>query len=224
MDIAEFHQPAAGHTAKVLHIGCGAYGREKLPPIFRQAEWQEFRLDIDPDVAPDVVASITDMHVIPDGTVDALYSAHNIEHLYPHEVAIALQEMLRVLKPNGFALIKVPDLQEVARHIADGKLDEPLYMSPMGAITPLDILYGHRPSLAAGNAFMAHHTGFTNNTLAAALIKAGFAAVVIERDALRFGLTAIAFCAMPDEQELTTARVCILATIGQPAVFYTAPV
>ena len=123
--------------------------------------WREIRLDIDPEVHPDFVASITDMHVISDGAVDAVYSSHNIEHLHPHDVPLALQEMHRVLKPDGFTLIKLPDLQEVARHVAEGKLEDPLYISPMGPIAPLDILFGHRPSLVGGNAFMAHRTGFT---------------------------------------------------------------
>ena len=124
----------------VLHVGCGAYEPAKLHLMFQHSGWREIRLDIDPNVNPDVVASITDMQVISDAAVDAVYSSHNVEHLYPHEVPLALREMNRVLKPDGFAFIKLPDLQEVARFIADGKLEDPLYISPMGAIAPLDIL------------------------------------------------------------------------------------
>ena len=35
--------------------------------------------------------------------------------------------------------------------IAEDKLLQPAYVSPMGPITPLDILYGHRDSLLQGN-------------------------------------------------------------------------
>ena len=35
----------------VLHVGCGDYVREKLPPVFRTG-WREIRLDIDPGVNP----------------------------------------------------------------------------------------------------------------------------------------------------------------------------
>jgi SAM-dependent methyltransferase len=207
-------------TADVLHVGCGAYNRAKLPPVF-DVGWHEIRLDIDPDVHPDFVANITDMRAIADSAADAVYSSHNIEHLYPHEVSLALREMRRVLKPNGFVLIKLPDLQEVARHVAEGGLEQPLYESPMGPIAPLDILFGHRPSLESGNAFMAHRTGFTSETLGSALIKAGFAAAVVQRDAPSFCLTAIAFRSMPDETRINWAQARMLPDAGLPAVLYT---
>ena len=179
------NQPEASRAerrdmAEVLHVGCGVYSREKLPLVFLQRRWREIRLDIDPKVCPDFVASITDMHVISDNSVDAVYSSHNLEHLYCYEVPIALQEMLRVLKPAGFALITLPDLQEVARHVAKGNLEDAIYMSGMGPIAPLDILYGHRLSVSSGNLFMAHRTGFTSSTLGAALIRAGFSATLVQ--------------------------------------------
>lgn len=206
-------------TADVLHVGCGVYTREKLPSVFR-AGWREIRLDIDPEVRPDLVASITDMHVIPDGMIDAVYSSHNIEHLYPHEVPLALREVRRVLKSTGFALITLPDLQEVARYVAEGKLEDPLYMSPMGPIAPLDILYGHRPSLAGGNAFMAHRTGFIGETLGAALINAGFAAALVQRNQSAFCLTAVAFRSRPDGEQVTRVQATMLPDADQPAVLY----
>jgi hypothetical protein len=208
-------------VADVLHVGCGVYLREKLPPVFRNAGWREIRLDIDPDVTPDFVASITDMHAISDGTIDAVYSSHNVEHLYPHEVPLALREMRRVLKTVGFALIKLPDLQEVARHVAEGRLEDQLYMSPMGPIAPLDILYGHRASLAGGNAFMAHRTGFTGKTLGAALVAAGFAAVLVQRDPPAFCLTAVAFSGAPSTEQVANAQARMLPDQARPAVLYT---
>jgi SAM-dependent methyltransferase len=208
-------------AVQVLHVGCGVHHRGKLPPVFHDG-WREIRLDIDPEVHPDVVASITDMSAISDGVVDAVYSSHNIEHLYPHDVPVALQEMRRVLKSSGFALIKLPDLQEVARHIAAGNLEEPLYISPMGPITPLDILYGHRPSLASGNAFMAHRTGFSGETLGAALIRAGFAAVLVQRDLPAFCLTAVAFRSKPRDGDVKSAQARMLPDADQPAILYAA--
>jgi tetratricopeptide (TPR) repeat protein/SAM-dependent methyltransferase len=215
------HLAEPGDMAKVLHVGCGTEAREKLPALFRQTGWREIRLDIDPEVHPDFVASLTDMRVISDGLVDAVYSSHNVEHLYPHEVPPALREMRRVLKPTGFTLIKLPDLQEVARYIAEGKLDDPLYMSPMEPIAPLDILFGHRASLARGNLFMAHRTGFTSLTLGTALIEAGFAAVVVQRELSAFCLTAIAFRSRPGEEELAQAQAQMLIPGAGPAMLYT---
>jgi SAM-dependent methyltransferase len=214
-------EPGQEDSAQVLHVGCGVYHREKLPAVF-QTGWHEIRLDIDPEVHPDVVASITDMRAILDRAVDAVYSSHNIEHLFPHEVPLALREMRRVLKPNGFALIKLPDLQEVARHVAEGKLEDPLYMSPMGPIAALDILFGHRPSLADGNTFMAHRTGFTGETLGAALIRAGFAAALVQRDLVGFCLIAVAFRSKPAGEDVTNAQARMLPAADQPAVLYAA--
>ena len=204
----------------VLHVGCGEFAREKLPPVFRDSTWREIRLDIDPEVAPDFVASITDMRVISDGAVDAVYSSHNLEHLYPHDVPLALREMRRVLKQAGYALIKLPDIQEVARHVAEGRLEQPLYISPMGAISALDMMYGHRPSLARGNLFMAHRTGFTSETLGTAMIEAGFAAVLVQRTEHAFLLTAIGFRSKPDREALATAQARMLSDPDRPSVLY----
>ena len=85
--------------------------------------------------------------------MDAVWSSHNVEHLYPHEVPVALAEFRRVLKPEGFAIVTCPDLQAVAELVAQDKLTQPAYQSPSGPISPLDILYGHRPALALGNLF-----------------------------------------------------------------------
>jgi SAM-dependent methyltransferase len=177
----------------VLHVGCGAASPEKLPVhFFPAAEWREIRLDIDPDVAPDVLASITDMAAVPAASVDAVWSSHNLEHLFPHEVPLALAEFRRVLKPGGFALMTMPDLQQIARLVAEDRLTDPAYLSPMGPITPLDMLYGHGASLAAGNVFMCHRGGFTARSLETALIAAGFPIVRVVRDEA-FALWATAY-------------------------------
>lgn len=177
----------------VLHVGCGAPDPQKLNRWFDlNSGWREVRLDIDPDVQPDIVASMLDMNMIADASHDALYSSHNIEHLYPHEVGVALREFGRVLKPDGFALITCPDLQAVADLIADDKLEDTAYISPAGPIAPLDMTYGLRAALARGNLFMAHRTGFTQRTLGQHLLSSGFAQVVVKRDVPAFALWALA--------------------------------
>ncbi|MFO1151923.1 MAG: class I SAM-dependent methyltransferase [Alsobacter sp.] len=159
----------------LLHVGCGPYQPDKLHPWFRGPRWREIRLDIDPRVRPDIVASLTDLGCFPDGSVDAVWSSHNIEHLHEHELEIALAEIVRVLKPTGFALFTTPDLVRVAQEIAAGRLEDTLYVSPAGPITPIDVLYGLRRSIAAGNGFMAHRTGFSVDRLGRVLVEAGFA-------------------------------------------------
>lgn len=157
-----------------LHVGCGMKRKNRTTAGFNTPDWQEYRLDIDPAFNPDIVGSITDMSAVADNSMDALYSSHNIEHLYPHEVPLALKEFLRVLRPEGFAIVTCPDLQSVAELVAQDKLTEPAYQSPAGPVSPLDILYGYRPALASGDLYMAHRTGFTLRSLMAALREAGF--------------------------------------------------
>ena len=158
----------------LLHVGCGRARPERLPACFREGAWREIRLDIDPAVRPDIVASLTDMAAVSDDSVHAVWSSHNLEHLEGFQVPRALAEIRRVLKPGGFALITLPDLEVVARLIVAGKGEEVLYTSPAGPITPLDMLFGHQASVRRGNAFMAHRTGFTAQRLAGQLRHAGF--------------------------------------------------
>jgi SAM-dependent methyltransferase len=196
----------SGEPKTILHVGCGAYAPGKLHAAFREPAWREIRLDIDPAVQPDVVASITDMSPVESASVDAIYSAHNLEHLYPHEVPLALREFRRVLKPCGVALITLPDLQSIAQRIVEADALEPAYLSQLGPITPLDMLYGFLPALAGGNLYMAHHTAFTGRTLLAHLADAGFAYSVAQRHVSAYSLWAIGFAEMPDEAAIGEAK------------------
>jgi SAM-dependent methyltransferase len=166
----------------VLHVGCGPRNHAALHESFRGPEWHEVRLDIDPGVDPDVVASITDMSVVASASVDAVWSHHNIEHVFAHEVARVFDEFLRVLRPGGEVLLATPDLQGVAEAIAAGRLEEPLYRSEAGDITPLDVVYGFRGEIAEGREYMAHRTGFSMRTLHRKLSRAGFVDVQIARN------------------------------------------
>ena len=164
-----------------LHVGCGPKHKDRTTRGFNTNHWKELRFDIDESVQPDLVGTMTDMSSVASGSVDAVFSSHNIEHLYPHDVPVALAEFLRVLKPDGFAVITCPDLQSVCALIAEDKLTEPAYTSPAGPIAPLDILYGHRPAMARGNLYMAHRCGFTQKVLTGTLQAAGFATVAAKR-------------------------------------------
>ena len=186
-----------------LHVGCGRLTKERATAGFNTPDWREIRLDIDPDVAPDIIGSLTDMSAVGTASMDAIYSSHNIEHLYPHEVPQALAEFRRVLKDGGFAVITCPDLQSVAALIAEDKLTEPAYTSPAGPITPLDILFGLRTAVEAGNHYMAHRCGFTLSVLFTALKEAGFKTIGgIRREGAPHDLWVIASTAMLDADDL----------------------
>lgn len=158
----------------LLHVGCGTATRQRLPACFQRPEWREIRLDIDPKVKPDIIASMTDMSAVQDASADAIWSSHNLEHLETHQVLGALKEFRRVLRPGGFALINLPNLDRIAQLIVAGKLDEVLYTSPAGPVRPIDMLFGHGPCIERGNHYMAHRTGFTAKRLGTQLQQAGF--------------------------------------------------
>ena len=149
----------------LLHVGCG---NEPLPDWL--AGFTETRLDINPAVSPDIIASMLDLGEI--GQFDALLCRHALEHLFPHEVSIALHEFHRVLKVGGHLIVFVPDLEGVAA------TDEVLFQSPAGPISGIDLIYGFRPALAE-NPYMAHKTGFVQESLKAALSM--FSRVIVNR-------------------------------------------
>ena len=148
---------------RLLNVGSG--GMKELPEAF--ADCEHVRLDVSPDVEPDIVASMTDMGDI--GRFDIILCSHALEHIYPHETVKALSEFWRVLKMHGHCLIFVPDLEGIqANEIV-------LYHDQTGPITGLDLIYGHRRHMMSGQPHMAHHNGFTRATLTEALLEAGFA-------------------------------------------------
>lgn len=197
----------------LLHVGCGPKSLPQTTPFFASGGWKELRLDINPEVKPDVVGSLTDMSAVESGSIDAVFSSHNLEHLYPHEVGVALGEMHRVLKPEGILIVTCPDLQSIARLIADDKLLEPAYQSPVGPISPLDMLYGHRASIARGNVFMAHRCGFTLRVLIGVLRAAGFPAISGTAIPGRFEIWTAATRNARNEQEM---RELLLAQFARP--------
>jgi SAM-dependent methyltransferase len=186
---------------RVLNVGCGAYSPRGLHPAFRNASWKEVRLDIDPNVKPDLVGSITGMEAVLDADFDAIWSSHNLEHLHSHEIARAVAEFRRVLKPDGFALITCPDLEAVAELVVSGRAEDAAYQSPAGPITALDMLYGHSASIEQGNPFMAHNTGFTADRLGRLLVDGGFAEALVIQGSC-FDLWALALMPNANKAEL----------------------
>lgn len=175
-----------------LHVGCGPLRKNQTTPGFDRPEWREVRVDIDADMEPDIVAGMTDMSAVPDGFAEAVFSSHNIEHVHMFEVPAVLAEFNRVLNDTGFAVVTCPDLQAVAAFVAAGNLDQPIYESSAGPISPHDILYGHGEALAGGRSFMAHKCGFTKQSLLRALEGAGFATVGVIRRPAFLDLWAVA--------------------------------
>jgi SAM-dependent methyltransferase len=191
-----------------LNAGCGSGDDSRLPRFFRK--WQQLRVDVDPAMKPDLVASIADLSAISAGEVDAVWSAHCLEHLFAHQVPKALAEFRRVLCKNGFACIIVPDLQAIAEWIATDRLHETVYQSPAGPITAQDMLWGFGGAIAQGKTAMAHHCGFTPTPLLQYLTEAGFAEVVLRRRS-SFELAALA---LRKPSATSEERKALMAELG----------
>ena len=184
-----------------LNVGCGPETESKIRG-FDNDDWKEIRLDIDEDVNPDIVGTLTDMKLVETATVDAVYSAYNIDHIYAHEVPIALGEFYRVLKDDGLVIIKCPDLQSVAEAVAQDKLLDTLYVSPIGPISAIDIMYGNRQEISEGNTYMEKKGGFTYTSLDGSFFEAGFKTRYGGRSQNAWELMLVAFKQKKSEEEI----------------------
>lgn len=194
--------PVTAAKRRILNAGSGHRSARGIAPLFNSPDWEEVRLDVDPLVGPTVIGSITDMQsVFSSQSFDAVWSSHTLEHLFAHEVPVALSEFKRILKSDGFVLIMCPDLESVANHLAQHGADHVAYTSPAGPITALDMLYGHLASVAQGRHYMAHKTGFTADRLGNLLLEAGFPTVNVRRDD-HFEICALAFAEHADRDRI----------------------
>jgi SAM-dependent methyltransferase len=174
----------------VVNVGCGVLDANPLPTLFDA--WQQVRVDIDPAVKPDIVADITDLSAIADGSADAVWAAHCIEHLYIHQVPFALREFKRILRSDGFVCVIVPDLQTVGGYFVADRIHEVLYESEAGPITAHDIAFGFGAAIANGRTSMAHRCGFTPSLLQKAFMEQTYAEILIRRHVQRLELMVVA--------------------------------
>ena len=154
-----------GDSLKVLMVGSGP---ERVNP-WEAHGFAATYLDIDAGTNPDIVASMTDLGDI--GLFDMVYCCHALEHVYPHEVNVALREFKRVLRTGGKVMIVVPDLEDVRPN------NDILPRSDNAPITGLHMFYGDA-ALIPEFPFMAHHCGFVAETLQYAMESAGFKAMI----------------------------------------------
>jgi len=159
---------------KVLNVG-GSSKEIPLPPQY--AGWDHVLLDIDPRGRPDVVCDARELSNFTGATYDSVYCSHNLEHYYRHDATKVLAGFIHVLKTDGFAFIRVPDLGELMKTVVQKELDidDFLYQSPAGPITARDVIYGYGVEIErSGNHFFGHKTGFTQKSLMSMLKLAGF--------------------------------------------------
>jgi SAM-dependent methyltransferase len=90
--------------ARLLNVGCGA----TFHPYWTNLDFNAVSAGI---VACDVRRGLP----FADGTFEACYSSHVLEHLTVAEAERLLREMHRVTRAGGIARVVVPDLERVAR-------------------------------------------------------------------------------------------------------------
>lgn len=124
----------------ILDIGCGKY------------KVHDKCLGVDPYAEADGVNVQAYMWDLPfaDDSVDGFFCFHALEHISKFQVMPALTEFSRVLKPNHYGLILVPDLEWVIRKF----LENP------NPNWELDMLYGIQTHEGE-----FHRTGFTKDIL-----------------------------------------------------------
>lgn len=167
---------------KVLNVGGGSKATP-IPAYF--SDWQHDLLDIDDRGNPDLVCDARELGNLEPGQYEAVYCSHNLEHYYRHEGLKVLQGFVHILKDDGFAEIRVPDIAQVIGAVQEQRidLDDVLYQSAAGPISAHDVIYGLQSEIvSSGQDFYAHKTGFTPKSLVSFLHEGGFRHIYLIED------------------------------------------
>ncbi len=192
---------------RVLNVGGGT---KAIAIPGHYAGWDHLLLDIDVRRSPDIVCDARDLQTLPPATFDAVYCSHNLEHYYVHDGAKVLKGFLHVLKADGFAEIRVPDIQAVMQRVVQSGMDigDVLYESAAGPITVRDVLYGYGKEIEqSGQDFYAHKTGFTPKLLHQALERAGFAVIHVLATPEAFEVRGVGFKSQPVAEQLRSLNL-----------------
>lgn len=117
----------------------------------------DFRQEAKPDVVADVRTLPFSVHVF-----DLVFSSHTLEHFKGEEIDGILEEWIRVLRPRGTLLLRVPNLKWTAAQLVAGDYDDEVY----------SVLFNW-----GGYRGARHHFGFTERSMKALLEEHGLADV-----------------------------------------------
>lgn len=202
---------------RFLNVGGGSKN-VSLPRVY--ADWEHVLLDIDPSVQPDVCLDARQLETLEPRTFDAIYCSHNLEHYYAHDVPRVLRGFRHILRDDGFAEIRVPDMAGLFKEIASRNLDidDELYRSTRGPVLVRDVIYGFGPEIEqSGVDFYAHRTGFTAQSLTEALRRAGFARLVQVSPRPR-EIAMLAFVQIPSQELLQLLGLRLTSAKTAPEV------
>jgi len=113
------HLPAPSAGARLLDVG---FGNGLQLRRMRELGWKVTGVDTDPTAVAAARDSGLDVRLgdladqaFPEGTFDAIYSSHVIEHV--HEPESLLRECHRVLKPGGVLVVVTPNARSWGHHV-----------------------------------------------------------------------------------------------------------
>jgi len=183
---------------KLLNVGGG--------PVAVPAEYQGYDvdlLDIDIDLHPEIWLDARKIATdLEPAQYDVVLCSHNLEHYYEHEVPGVLWGFYHVLKMDGFADIRVPDVLAVMNAVVQHNLGlrDVLYQSAVGPIRVLDVLWGWQKQIARSSYnYYAHKIGFSQDMLGRLLKEAHFERVMIASK--NYEIRALAYKRIPKENE-----------------------
>lgn len=180
-----------------LDVG-GGTGIQARPHYY--SHLRHVRLDIDPKVCPDRCMDARLLRWQEPNQYEAIYCSHNLEHYDPDDIPVVLQGFCHVLKEDGFAEIKVPNISRIADIMihSQAELADFFYQTKQGPVFFRDPFYGFAQEIASsGQFFYAHKMGFSPKSLREVLLKNGFCMVVIECPLIE--IRALAFKNPPTE-------------------------
>jgi SAM-dependent methyltransferase len=99
--VAEFNLEAPAIT---LNVGAGG----EVAGVISSAGAAPNSVDIDPDRDPDIVASVEDLHMIEDESLDGVFCMEVLEHV--RDPFSGARELSRILKPGGVLIGSTPFL------------------------------------------------------------------------------------------------------------------
>ena len=167
-----------------LNIGCGETHISKTHPYFH--DWKEVRADLYRDDV-DIQCDLVNMSQIEDKSFDCVWASHVVEHQYWHEMPAVFNNLMRIIKDDGFVIVKVPDIGAIADKIKDGLLEP---MPNMYGLAPIDFLYGGRHRVEVHPLGEVHKMGFTMKSMSQILQSFGIKAFLSDYN---FEITAVLY-------------------------------
>lgn len=181
-----------------LHLGCGSnvvdgwVNIDRSPNVYlARVPWLRAALGRAGILSADqagatfprgiVRADVTRRIPVADGSAEAVYSSHMIEHLSRWQALALLRESLRVLRPGGVIRIVTPDFAELVAEYEAGSRTSPradVFMRDLMTYTDPEGVSGIQRLVRRAFGASAHQWLYDEESLRALLEEAGFVDVV----------------------------------------------